>query len=267
MKPSGSGLLPRKRFGQHFLHDRNVLEKIITAMAPSDDHHFVEIGPGQGALTRPLLAKVARLDAIEIDHDLAAYLASEISDPRFHLHQADALKFDFSALPGGPHSLRLAGNLPYNISTPLLFHILGHAERFRDIHVMLQKEVVSRMCAGPGNRTYGRLTVALGARCRIKSLFDIKPGSFTPPPRVDSGFVRLVPDAMRRASIADEKAFDRLINQAFSMRRKRVSNALKSLVNEKQLETAGIDPGWRPEQIDVDGYIRLSNVYAGITLR
>jgi 16S rRNA (adenine1518-N6/adenine1519-N6)-dimethyltransferase len=266
MKSSASGRPPRKRFGQHFLHDRNVLDKIITTMAPADDDHFIEIGPGQGALTRPLLTKVARLDAIEIDRDLAKYLESEINDPRFHLHRADALKFDFTDLPGPVEGMRLVGNLPYNISTPLLFRFLGQAEQFRDIHVMLQKEVVNRMSAEPGNRTYGRLTVALAARCRVESLFDIKPGSFTPVPQVDSGFVRLVPQASKRAGIASEPAFDRLINQAFSMRRKRVSNALKGLVSAAQLTAAGIDPGWRPEQIDVDGYIRLSNVYAKTTL-
>jgi 16S rRNA (adenine1518-N6/adenine1519-N6)-dimethyltransferase len=262
MKTGATHNKPRKYFGQHFLHDRNIIDKIIATMAPGSDDAFIEIGPGRGALTRPLLPHAGRLDAIEIDYDLADSLEQEITDPRFTVHRADALKFDFTSLRPAPNKFRLVGNLPYNISSPLLFHFLRQAELFQDIHVMLQKEVVDRMCADSGNRTYGRLTVALAARCRIESLFDIRPGSFTPPPKVDSGFVRLVPDAARRGMIQNEKAFDRLINQAFSMRRKRISNALKGLVAGEDFAAAGIDPGWRAEQIDVDGFIRLANIFA-----
>lgn len=250
---------PRKYFGQHFLHDRNIIDKILAGIAPRADEHFVEIGPGHGALTRPLLERVGRLDVIEIDRDLAAELTTEFADPKFSIHVGDALKFDFAKLGAGDGVLRLVGNLPYNISTPLLFHILDHHRRFRDIHVMLQKEVVERMTAPPGNRTYGRLTVSLAARCRVESLFVVRPGSFTPAPRVDSAVARLIPDPERRATIIDEAVFDRVVAQAFNQRRKRLANALRSIITESQIEALGIDPGARAETLDIDAFIRLGN--------
>lgn len=250
---------PRKYFGQHFLHDRNIIDKILAGIAPRADEHFVEIGPGHGALTRPLLERVGRLDVIEIDRDLAAELTTEFTDPKFSIHVGDALKFDFAKLGAGDGVLRLVGNLPYNISTPLLFHILDHHRRFRDIHVMLQKEVVERMTAPPGNRTYGRLTVSLAARCRVESLFVVRPGSFTPAPRVDSAVARLIPDPERRATIIDEAVFDRVVAQAFNQRRKRLANALRSIITESQIEALGIDPGARAETLDIDAFIRLGN--------
>ncbi len=250
---------PRKYFGQHFLHDGNIIDKILAGIAPRADEHFVEIGPGHGALTRPLLERVGRLDVIEIDRDLAAELTTEFADPKFSIHVGDALKFDFAKLGAGDGVLRLVGNLPYNISTPLLFHILDHHRRFRDIHVMLQKEVVDRMTAPPGNRTYGRLTVSLAARCRVESLFVVRPGSFTPAPRVDSAVARLIPDPERRAEIVDEAVFDRVVAQAFNQRRKRLANALRSIITESQIEALGIDPGARAETLDVDAFIRLGN--------
>lgn len=247
----------RKYFGQHFLHDQNVIGKILVAIDPQPGDHIVEIGPGHGALTRPLLDKVARLSAIEIDRDLAARLRAEIDDPKFRLIECDALKFDFGSLDGAP--LRLVGNLPYNISTPLLFHVLKVAERFKDLTVMLQKEVVQRICAAPGNRTYGRLSVAIGARCRVEPLFDIRPGSFTPPPQVMSAMLRLIPAPSIRGTINDEQRFNRVVTQAFSMRRKRLSNALKGLMTPTDLETCGVDPGLRAEDVEIEGYIRLAN--------
>ena len=168
----------RKRFGQNFLHDAAIIERIVAAMAPAATDHFIEIGPGQGAMTRPLSERCAQLDVIELDRDLAERLTQEEWMADVTLHQADALKFDFSRVSAAPGALRLAGNLPYNISTPLLFHILEQHDLFRDIHVMLQREVVDRMTATPGSRTYGRLTVALAARCEVTSLFVIKPGAF-----------------------------------------------------------------------------------------
>ena len=254
---------PRKRFGQHFLNDQNIINKIIVSIEPVSSDHFVEIGPGRGALTRVLLDRVAELDAIEIDRDLADELRTVITNPHLNVHQADALKFDFSQLANPTDAMRLAGNLPYNISSPLLFHILEHSRVFRDIHVMLQKEVAMRIAAEPGNRTYGRLTVALQARCRVQILFNIKPGSFSPPPRVESAFVRLIPDSERRAQITDEQAFNRLVTQAFNMRRKRVGNALRTLVNDADIEDLDIDPNNRAEQLDVESYIKLANFYAG----
>ena len=193
---------PRKRFGQHFLHDRNILDKMIAAIHPEPGQQFIEIGPGRGAMTCLLIELIDALHVIEIDRDLAAALPDIITSPKLTIHEADALSFDFGNLRPESHTpLRLAGNLPYNISTPLLFHILGYDELFTDIHVMLQKEVAQRIAAEPGSRTYGRLSVAIAARCEIETLFNIKPGSFTPPPRVDSSFIRLRPNASKRTRI------------------------------------------------------------------
>jgi 16S rRNA (adenine1518-N6/adenine1519-N6)-dimethyltransferase len=251
---------PRKYFGQHFLHDRNIIDKIIAGIGPQPEDWFVEIGPGRGALTTELLKRSARVDAVEIDRDLARQLEKTITDPGFKIHQADALKFDFSSLGNRDGTLRLAGNLPYNISSPLLFHILATASLFSDIHVMLQKEVVSRMAAAPGSRIYGRLTVALAARCRVEPLFDIRPGSFTPPPKVDSTFVRLIPNPAQLAKIDNEAVFDELLRRAFGMRRKRLSNAVRGLLTEEQIAAAGVDPGVRAEKLDVDAFVALANL-------
>ena len=250
---------PRKRFGQHFLHDPGVLERIVAAVAPTPEDHLVEIGPGRGALTRPLLARVGRLDVVELDRHLASQLTKELQDKRLHVHQGDALRFDFGALG---ESLRLVGNLPYNISTPLLFHLLGYSRHFTDLHVMLQKEVVERMAAAPGGREYGRLTVSLAARCRVEKLFVIRPGAFTPPPKVDSAFARLVPDPDRRAQLVSEALFDEIVTRAFSMRRKRISNGLRGLVDAAELEQLGVDPASRPQTIAVDAFIRVANYCA-----
>lgn len=253
---------PRKHFGQHFLHDRNIIDKIIASIAPAGDQHFVEIGPGRGALTLPLLAKVGRLDVIEIDRALATDLRARSTDPRLIVHQADALKFDLASLDPAPGRLRLVGNLPYNISSPLLFHFLAQAAWLMDLHVMLQREVVDRMAASPGSRKYGRLTVALAARCRVERLFNIRPGSFSPPPKVDSTLVRLTPDPALRAQIDDERLFDRLVSQAFSMRRKRIANALRGAASAADLTGQGVDPGSRAENIPPAKYVQLANFLA-----
>jgi 16S rRNA (adenine1518-N6/adenine1519-N6)-dimethyltransferase len=253
---------PRKHFGQNFLTDRNIVAKILAGVSPQSHQHFVEIGPGQGALTRPLLERVGRLDVIEIDRDLAGELKSNIKDQKFAVHVGDALKFDFAKLGAADGSMRLIGNLPYNISTPLLFHFLDHHQRFSDAHVMLQKEVVDRMTAPPGNRTYGRLTVSLAARCRVESLFVVKPGSFTPVPRVDSAVARLVPDPERRAQIIDETIFDQVVAQAFNQRRKRLGKALRAMVSEADIKAQDVDPDLRAERLDVDAFIRLGNQVA-----
>jgi 16S rRNA (adenine1518-N6/adenine1519-N6)-dimethyltransferase len=250
---------PRKALGQHFLHDRNVIGRIVAAIAPQPGEHFVEIGPGRGALTLPLLAAGVRLDAIEIDRVLAAELAERLAQPGLTVHRADALAFDYAGLATAPGSLRLAANLPYNISTPLLFRLLGHATLFRDLHVMLQREVVARMTAAPGSADYGRLTVTLAVRCRVASLFVVRPGAFTPPPQVDSAVARLVPDAARAARIADPAAFDRVVARAFSMRRKRLANALAGLLPEARIRAAGIDPGVRAGEVAPEGYLALAH--------
>ncbi len=253
---------PRKSLGQHFLHDRNVIARLVEAIAPRAGEHFVEIGPGRGALTAPLLEAGVRLDVIEIDRALAEGIARDFARPALTVHRADALRFDIHSISSEPASLRLASNLPYNISTPLLFHLLDAAAIFRDLHVMLQREVVERMTAAPGTAAYGRLTVAIAVRCRVENLFVVRPGAFTPPPQVDSAVARLVPDAARAARIADPAALDLVLRQAFSMRRKRLANALKGLVPEAGIRAAGLDPGLRPGDISPEGYLALARVAA-----
>lgn len=231
----------RRRFGQHFLHDPRVLARIVDALNLSDTDFLVEIGPGEGALTRPLLSRVKTLDAIELDRDLAA----QLSDERIRVHQADALEFDFGQFPAG---MRIVGNLPYNISTPLLFYLARFAQRVRDMHFMLQLEVVERMVAAPSTPEYGRLSVALQARFRMKKLFNVSKGAFRPPPKVESALVRLVP--LEKPLGVDED----LLRKAFSARRKTLRNALPGI----DFAALGIDDGLRPENLSPEDYARLS---------
>ena len=238
--PSSSHL-PRKRFGQHFLHDAHVLERIVDAIRPSAGDFLVEIGPGEGALTHLLLEKLGQLDVVEIDRDLAAQLQA----PGIRVHQADALEFDFGQFPRG---MRLVGNLPYNISTPLLFHLARFAQRVRDMHFMLQLEVVERMVAAPSTPAYGRLSVALQARFRMHKLFNVSKGAFRPPPKVESAVVRLLP--LEAPLAVDED----LLRRAFSARRKQLRNALPGI----DFAALGIDPSLRPENLSPQDYARLS---------
>jgi 16S rRNA (adenine1518-N6/adenine1519-N6)-dimethyltransferase len=248
---------PRKRFGQHFLTDPGVIAAITGAIAPSAGNVIVEIGPGEGAITRALAARTGTLHAIELDRDLAAMLKKEYgATSNVTIHEADALRFDFGALG---ESLRIVGNLPYNISTPLLFHLLEFRDRITDMHFMLQKEVVDRMAAGPGSKTYGRLSIMLGCHFQIDSLFDVDRQAFEPPPEVTSAIVRLAPLPAGTFVINDPKRFSRLVAQAFSQRRKTIRNSLRQLVDEATLEAVGIDPGLRPEAISIAGYVRLAN--------
>ena len=234
---------PRKRFGQHFLHDAHVLERIVDSIDPAPGDFIVEIGPGEGALTRPLLERVANLHVIELDRDLAANLKQ---DERIVVHQGDALDFDFGQFPRG---MRLVGNLPYNISTPLLFHLARHADRVRDMHFMLQLEVVERMVAEPSTAEYGRLSVALQARFAMEKLFNVAKGAFRPPPKVESAVVRLVPLA-KPLHVDDE-----LLRKAFSARRKQLRNALPGV----DFARVGIDPQLRPENLSPQDYARISS--------
>jgi 16S rRNA (adenine1518-N6/adenine1519-N6)-dimethyltransferase len=236
---------PRKRFGQHFLHDPRVLARIVDAVAPSAGDCLVEIGPGEGALTAPLLARAGKLEAIELDRDLASGLAARFPPFKLTVHCADALEFDFARFPAG---LRLVGNLPYNISTPLLFHLARYAERVRDMHFMLQLEVVERMVAAPSTAAYGRLSVALQARFAMQKLFTVSKGAFRPPPKVESAVVRLVPLA------AILKIDDDLLRRAFSARRKQLRNALPGI----DFAALGIDPRLRPENLSPQDYARIS---------
>lgn len=246
----------RKRFGQHFLHDSGVIEHILHCIAPATGDTIVEIGPGLGALTRPLLKRVARLEAVELDRDIIPLLRERCADAPGELviHQADALAFDFRTL--GPH-LRLVGNLPYNISTPLLFHLLDQADNVDDMHFMLQREVVDRMGATAGEPAYGRLSVTLAARARVTPLFRVGRGAFTPPPKVESAVVRVVPRPPPFA-MPDPALFDRVVGRAFAQRRKTLTNALKGLADPATLRACGIDPGARAERVTPAEFGRLA---------
>lgn len=248
----------RKRFGQHFLHDPGVIGDIVSSVSPSADEVLVEIGPGEGAITTPLAGLAGHLHVVEFDRDLARRLRARYAgDASVTVHEADALRFDFSALGT---DLRIVGNLPYNISTPLLFHLLAHRDHVRDMHFMLQKEVVDRMVAAPGGRDFGRLTVMLGCSLQLLHLFDVPPEAFTPPPRVMSAVVRLAPLPRDHYRIDDEAELAALVAQAFSQRRKTIRNSLKTRTSAEVLEAAGIDAGSRPEQVPVESWIRLANI-------
>ena len=250
---------PRKRFGQHFLHDRRVIERIVAAVAPAPGDRMVEVGPGEGALTGPLLAAAGRLEVIEIDRDLAAALRARDDWPgELVVHAADVLRFDFRALADDGR-LRIVGNLPYNISTPLLFHLLEQRDAVADMHFMLQREVVDRMVAGPGGRDYGRLSVMLQATCEASSLFRVAPGAFRPPPAVESAVVRLVPRARPAVPPELEPAFAAIVRDAFAARRKTLRNGLRGRLSAAAIEAAGVDPGARPETLSVSAFAALAS--------
>jgi len=237
-----------------------VIQQIISSIAAKPGDQLVEIGPGQGAITRGLLAAAGRLDAVELDRDLIGLLKSSCASlGELRIHNADALKFDFCSLAAGEHSLRVVGNLPYNISTPILFHLLDQAHCIKDMHFMLQKEVVERMAAEPGSKIYGRLSVMLQARCEVMHLFDIGPEAFTPAPKVDSAFVRLLPYRSPAFQIDDYPLFQRLVSAAFLQRRKTLRNALRDLLTEERIAAAGLDPGARAEQLSVAAFALLAN--------
>jgi 16S rRNA (adenine1518-N6/adenine1519-N6)-dimethyltransferase len=248
---------PRKRFGQHFLTDPGVVDEIVRSIRPSSSDIVVEIGPGLAAITAPLLADAGRMHAIELDRDLAAQLRQRFQDePKLTIHEADALRFDYSTLG---EELRVVGNLPYNISTPLLFHLLNYRAHIADMHFMLQKEVVARMAAPPGSRTYGRLGIMLGCYFDIEALFDVDRQAFDPPPDVTSAIVRLTPLPEGTYDVRDAAKLSKLVATAFSQRRKTVRNALKKVADEALLESVGIDPSLRPEAIAIAEYVRLAN--------
>ena len=248
--------VPRKRFGQHFLVDPEIIERIVSAVDPQRGDHLVEIGPGLGALTRPLLARVGHLHAIELDRDLSARLREQHSAGRLTVHQADALRFDFAALPA---PLRIVGNLPYNISTPLLFHVGAVATRCTDLHFMLQQEVVDRMVAGPAESEYGRLSVVLQYRFRLERLFEVSPAAFRPQPKVHSAVVRLVPRPADELNALSEAEFSRVVSRAFSMRRKTLRNTLSGLISATDLAQLGIDPGLRAQDLPVAAFVTVAN--------
>jgi 16S rRNA (adenine1518-N6/adenine1519-N6)-dimethyltransferase len=248
----------RKRFGQHFLHDKRVVGRILAAFNPKATDHVIEIGPGPGVLTRDLVDRVARLEAVEIDRDLAARLAAEFTESQLILHNIDALEFDFCARAQLDERLRLIGNLPYNISTPLLFHLLDQLGCIHDMLFMLQKEVVDRLAAAPDTEDYGRLSVMIQWRVKVEKLFDVHPGAFTPPPRVDSSIVRLTPHATPPVHVHDPERFALIVKAAFAHRRKTLRNNLKGLIPEETFAAAGIDPIRRAETLSLKEFAAIS---------
>lgn len=247
----------RKRFGQHFLSDPGIIDAIVRAVHPTADDVIVEIGPGQGAITDALARSAGHLHAVELDRDLVARLRRRYEDnPNVTVHEADALQFDFASLGD---RIRVVGNLPYNISTPLLFHLLKFRSRILDMHFMLQKEVVDRMAASPGSKAYGRLGIMLGCHLNIESLFDVPREAFDPPPEVTSAVVRLDPLPPGTFDIQDEAGLSTLVSTAFMQRRKTLRNSLKKSVEAIDFEAVGINASQRPEQISIGDYVRLSN--------
>lgn len=250
---------PRKRFGQNFLHDTHIIEQIIDAIDPSADERMVEIGPGRGALTLPLLEHNVHLHAIEIDRDLAARWEQQSTRwPRLRVLCADALSIAPEQLFDDTATFRVVGNLPYNISTPLLFHFVEWRHRLQDLHLMLQKEVVDRMCAMPGNKTYGRLTAMLAPWFRTESLLHIGGDAFTPPPKVDSAFIRLTPHAQPPFALPDHAAYRDIVTAGFAMRRKTLRNSLRALLSAEEIEACDIDPTSRPETLAPEDFGRLA---------
>ena len=246
----------RKRFGQNFLVDSGIISDIVRAIDPRPGDTVVEIGPGLGAITQPLLDRLPHLHVVEIDRDLIARLKQRYTPDRLTIHEGDALVFDFACVG---ENLRLVGNLPYNISTPLLFHLASFGNRVRDMHFMLQKEVVERMVAVPGDADFGRLSVMLQYRFYLDWLIDVPPESFDPPPKVDSAVVRLIPKPAAELNARDEGLLGSLVSAAFSQRRKMLRNTLKGVATEADLEAVGVSPTARAEDVSVEDYVTLAN--------
>ena len=258
---------PKKSFGQHFLHDRRYIELIVSAVAPRAEDFVVEIGPGEGALTLPLLAAAGKLTAIELDTDLIPGLqARAASTGELHIIHADVLKVNFTALAHshGVDRLRIAGNLPYYISSPILFHCVEHSAAIQDMHFMLQKEVVERMAAEPGSKVYGRLSVMLQLACRVEPLFTVPPEAFRPPPKVDSAVVRLLPLSPEERHDGSPDHVYTVVKAAFAQRRKTLGNALKQLMNSDAIRRADVDPKARAETLAPTDFVRLAKIYGDL---
>ena len=254
----------RKRLGQHFLHDHNIIVRIIGAFRPQPEDTVVEIGPGRGVLTRELIPLCREVHAIELDRDLAGQMVREFAhEPRLRVYTADALTFQFYGICPAQDRLRFIGNLPYNISTPILFHVLDQLECVRDMLFMLQKEVVDRMSAGPGNKDYGRLSVMMQWRCRVEKLFDVEPNAFSPPPKVQSSLVKLEPHPRPPVDVTDPQEFARIVRTAFVQRRKTLRNSLSEILAGEDFERLGVDSRRRAETLSLDEFARISNWVAG----
>lgn len=251
---------PRKRFGQHFLHDSQIVSRTIQAIAPRANEHLVEIGPGLGALTKTMLMLTGSLDVIEFDHDLIPQLKQNCEAfGNLIIHQADALEFDFTQLAKDKRPLRIFGNLPYNISTPLIFHLLEQLSVIKDMHFMLQKEVAERIAAKPDTEGYGRLSVMVQYYCQVELLFSVSAKAFSPPPKVESAVIRFIPYASPPYPAKDLTKFQDVVRQAFSQRRKMLRNCLKELISVVELQQLGIDPNVRPERLSVKDFVKISN--------
>ncbi|TAH45811.1 MAG: 16S rRNA (adenine(1518)-N(6)/adenine(1519)-N(6))-dimethyltransferase RsmA [Betaproteobacteria bacterium] len=249
----------RKRFGQNFLSDPNIIRRIIDAIRPQAGEPMVEIGPGLGAMTAPLVERLGHLHVVEIDRDLIARLRETWTPVQLTIHEGDALKFDFGSLCGPERKLRIVGNLPYNISTPILFHLADFAEAVKDMTFMLQKEVVMRMVAEPGTEEYGRLSVMLQYRFRMGRLFDVPPGAFRPAPKVMSSIVRLMPLPADQLGAVDEALLGRIVSAAFGQRRKTLKNTLREFMTDADFAAVGIDPGLRGERLAVSDFVAIAN--------
>jgi len=246
----------KKRFGQNFLTDQGVIDSLVSAISPKADDLMVEIGPGLGALTKPLLQKLSMLHVVEVDRDIISWMQKEYAKNSITIHNADALKFDFSSLG---ENLRVVGNLPYNISTPILFHLLDNVKVITDMHFMLQKEVVERMVAEPSTAAYGRLSVMLQYRLQMEYLFTVPPEAFDPAPKVESAFVRCVPHAQVPYIAKDEALFAKIVTAAFGQRRKTLRNTLKGLLDDEGFTALNIDSQQRAENLHVADFVAIAN--------
>ncbi len=254
------GHQPRKRFGQNFLVDQNIIEKIVSAIAPAPEHNLIEIGPGQGAITGPLLERCPRLNVVELDRDLIPILEKKFQQyPNLHIHQGDALKTDFNQFYTNEQPLRIIGNLPYNISTPLLFHLLSFNEQICDMYFMLQKEVVDRLCASPGEKNYGRLSVMVQYYCKVHPLFLVPPTAFRPAPKVESAIVQLRPYNKPPHVAKSIPTLSKLVRTCFQQRRKTIRNSLKLFLSTDQMNQLDIDLTLRPENLSVAEFVQISN--------
>lgn len=252
----------RKRFGQNFLTDQGVIDDIVAAIDPQKGQHLVEIGPGRAALTLPLLQNSDQLDVVELDRDLIPLLQSRLTAyPHLTIYEADALQFDYRSLVKQQEKLRIIGNLPYNITTPLLFHLLGQAEHIEDMCFMLQKEVVERICAEPGSKKYGRLSIMVQYQCQADMLFIVPPEAFEPVPKVESAIIYLRPLGEFVGGDVCIKSLGKLVTQAFSQRRKTIANTLKKMVSKEMLEAEGIQLDQRPETLSVSQYVALTKAW------
>lgn len=268
MSKTHLGHTARKRFGQNFLHDDYVIDKIVSAINPQNGENLVEIGPGLGALTDPVCESVDRLTVIELDRDLAKRLRHHpFHGDKLNIIEQDALTLDFSTLqssmPDTEQKLRVFGNLPYNISTPLMFHLFDYAEHISDMHFMLQKEVVNRLAAGPGSKSYGRLSVMTQYYCRVIPVLTVPPGAFKPPPKVDSAVVRLIPHPTSPVDVHSVDTLERVCALAFNQRRKTIRNSLKDCISEDDIASLGIDPGVRAEMLSLHDFASLANFVFG----